>query len=338
MTGEPTVLIIGQLPDPHIDAVVRELKELGASPILFNRIRPEESGLTYWLEGGRADGDIVTEQGRIRLSELNAVWWRVKPFTLAEYGAEPIPVIEGFVEREWRSVLGSLNAFTPQAFWMNPRETDLVAREKPIQLRAAQRVGLAVPPTCISNVPEAVAVFVSEEAQFIYKPVTWYADGPGRFVFTSQVQLDEVRYGADEIQVAPGIFQRRIAKAYEVRATVVRESLFAVKIHSQETAGAELDWRRRQHQVSYSAHVLPDDVGERLLNLQEDLGLIYGAYDLVVTPEGEYVFLEVNPSGQWLWLELQTGAPISRAVAECLMRGAPQLDPSRIGGLADASF
>lgn len=323
MTGNRRgpVLIVGQLPDPHIDAVVRELATLRAKPVLFNRLAPEESRLTYALDGDRADGEIVTAEDRVHCDDLRAVWWRVKPFTLAEYGAEPMPVIAGFVEREWRSTLGSLEAFTPGAMWVNPRPADLVAREKPVQLKMARQVGLTVPATRVSNDPDVVDRFVGTGTDAIYKPVTWYADIPDRFVFTSQVDLDRVRSGADEIRVAPGIFQRRVPKAYELRVTIVGETVFSTRIDSQATPGAELDWRRRQHRLGYAPQVLPDDVSDRLLSLHRALGLVFGAYDLIVTPEGEHVFLEVNPSGQWLWLELRTGAPISRALASHLAHG-----------------
>ncbi len=317
----PTILIVGQLPDPHIDAVVQKLECLGAAPVLFNRICPEESHLTYWLDDGLACGEILTSRGRVRLDQLDAVWWRVKPFSLIEYGAEPMPIIQGFIEREWRSTLGSLSAFTPQAFWINPRAADLLARDKPVQLQAAQQAGFAVPPTCISNDPQAVAGFVGAgPEQYIYKPVTWYADLPDRFIFTSLLDLDQVEHGAEEIRAAPGIFQRRIAKAYEVRATLVGESVFAVRIDSQVLMGAELDWRRKQNHLHYIPHTLPDEICQRLLLVQRSLGLIYGAYDLIVTPENEYIFLEVNPLGQWLWLERLTGLPISQALANTLMQ------------------
>jgi glutathione synthase/RimK-type ligase-like ATP-grasp enzyme len=316
----PRVLIVGQLPDPHIDAVVRELEGLGAEPVLFDRASPEKSRLTYRLEEGQASGEILTARSRVRLSELDAVWWRVKPFTPAQFGAEPTPVIAGFVEREWRSALDSLVVFTPQAFWVNPRAADFAAREKPTQLRVAQEAGLAIPPTRISNDPDVVADFLGRGENCIYKPITWYVDIPDRFIFTSQVELDQVQHGAEEIQVAPGIFQRKVHKAYEVRVTVIGESFFAVKIDSQALTGAELDWRREQHRLCYTPDTLPDDICHRLLAVHRELGLIYGAYDLIVTPEGEHVFLEVNPSGQWLWLELRTGLPISRELAHCLAR------------------
>lgn len=317
------VLIVGQLPDPHIEAVARELARLGVAPVLFDRVRPAESLVTYRLDDGSAGGELVTASGRVRLEDVGAVWWRVKPFSLAEYGAEPLSPLERFIAREWRSTLGSLSAFTPEATWVNPRAADVLARDKPVQLAAAQRAGLAIPPTCISNDPAAVAGFVAaHEGEAVYKPVTWYVDLPDRFIFTSQVALDEVAHDAEDLTVAPGIFQRRILKAYEVRATLVGEAIFAARIDSQDAPGAEVDWRRRQRAVRYTPWIVPDEMCQRLLMVHRSLGLVYGAYDLIVTPDDRYVFLEVNPVGQWLWLEHLTNLPISRALAELLLAGA----------------
>jgi hypothetical protein len=51
------------------------------------------------------------------------------------------------------------------------------------------------------------------------------------------------------------------------------------------------------------------------------LGLNYGAFDFVVTPNDEWV-MECNPAGQWLWLEHETGVPIAAALADLLTEGA----------------
>ena len=54
------------------------------------------------------------------------------------------------------------------------------------------------------------------------------------------------------------------------------------------------------------------------------LGLLYGAIDLVETPDGRHVFLELNPSGEFFWLEQQPGLPISAALADILLGLAPR--------------
>ena len=54
----------------------------------------------------------------------------------------------------------------------------------------------------------------------------------------------------------------------------------------------------------------------------ERLGLCYGAIDMILTPDGRYVFIEINPNGQYLWIEQETGLPISAAICDLLMGGS----------------
>jgi glutathione synthase/RimK-type ligase-like ATP-grasp enzyme len=64
---------------------------------------------------------------------------------------------------------------------------------------------------------------------------------------------------------------------------------------------------------------LPPEIQDKCVRLVEQLELSYGAIDMVLTPEGRYVFLEINPNGQYLWIEEQTGMPISAALCDLLM-------------------
>lgn len=120
------------------------------------------------------------------------------------------------------------------------------------------------------------------------------------------------------MRLAPGIFQHRLEKSHEVRATVVGDEIHAVTIYSQSHPEARLDWRRAQQELHYERTTLPEHVADSLRLLTNRLGLVFGAHDLVVTPEGDHVFLEVNSGGQWLWLERHAGVPITAAVAAWL--------------------
>ncbi len=141
---------------------------------------------------------------------------------------------------------------------------------------------------------------------------------PNQIIFTSLVNLEQVKLNTDALKIAPGIFQDRIQKSYEVRATVIGDRIYSVRINSQDYQETELDWRRDQLSLNYFRIELPKKIKKLILAMNQRLGLVFGAYDLVVTPSDEYVFLEVNPLGQWLWLEEKTGVPISRTLAEYL--------------------
>jgi hypothetical protein len=59
-------------------------------------------------------------------------------------------------------------------------------------------------------------------------------------------------------------------------------------------------------------------VEEKLLRLMQRLGLAFGAVDMRRTPDGRHVFLEINPAGQWLFVEDRTGQPITGALCSLM--------------------
>lgn len=287
---------------------------------MLDRFRLQEDCLlTYSIDSSSSTASLTLSDASLDLAEVASVWWRVKPFTIMEVTADSQSLSAKFAEREWRSALDSVEAFTPNARWVNPRASDMRARNKPAQLLAAREIGLTIPPTLVTNDSSRVALLVGGPAhEHIYKTLTWYFEPPDRFIFTSTINEADIQ-DAEAIRVAPGIFQPRLSKSYEIRATVVGDDIFSIKIDSQERDDTRLDWRRNQHDLSYSRIDIPTDVSERLLRLTRHFNLAYAAHDLIVTPEGECVFLELNAMGQWLWLEDATGAPITEALAQMML-------------------
>jgi glutathione synthase/RimK-type ligase-like ATP-grasp enzyme len=127
---------------------------------------------------------------------------------------------------------------------------------------------------------------------------------------------------AEAIRFGPVIVQEYVAKRVELRVTVVGRAVFAAEIHSQESNHARFDWRRYDlGSTRHEVHRLPAVVADRCVEIVGRLGLRYGAIDLILTPDGRYVFLEVNPTGQWLWIEKATGLPIGDALCDLLLHG-----------------
>ena len=127
----------------------------------------------------------------------------------------------------------------------------------------------------------------------------------------------------EDLRLCPLIVQQYVPKRLELRVTVVGDEVFAAAIHSQASNHTRLDWRRYDDaRTPIAPFELPADVAERCRALVRELGLCYGAIDLVLTPDDRFVFLEINPNGQYLWIELATGLPISAAVADLLLEDA----------------
>jgi glutathione synthase/RimK-type ligase-like ATP-grasp enzyme len=212
--------------------------------------------------------------------------------------------------------------------WINHPINERRAKSKPAQLFKAQQLGFDIPHTLVSNDPEEVRRFVARSPQqVIYKGLSQPRDMEAGKVFYTGLLTQERLAKIDSIKITPGIFQERVDKAYELRVTVIGSRMFCAKIDSQKHPDATLDWRRSLHDVEYEEVGAPKEVEEKLKKFMEAFGLIYGAFDLIVTPEGKYVFLEINPSGQFMWLEYATGMEITAELANLLIKSASTEPP-----------
>jgi predicted ATP-grasp superfamily ATP-dependent carboligase len=146
--------------------------------------------------------------------------------------------------------------------------------------------------------------------------------------YTQVVSKRDVAY-ARSIRLCPVIFQAYVEKRVELRITVVGGQVFAAEIHSQHSNHTRHDWRRYdRYQTPYLPHELPRHLQQLCIQLVERLGLCYGAIDMVLTPDERYVFLEINPNGQYLWIENLTGLAITDAICDLLISGADVRQPS----------
>jgi glutathione synthase/RimK-type ligase-like ATP-grasp enzyme len=144
--------------------------------------------------------------------------------------------------------------------------------------------------------------------------------GEEEVVFTTEMTAEHLA-DLEGLDLCPMTFQEKVRKAVELRVTVVGRQAFAAEIASPEVVGAEIDWRRRGEEAKerWKVHALPALVEERIHGFMDRLGLNYGALDFILTPDGRYVFLEVNPSGEFSWLLVWPGLPIAEALADTLL-------------------
>lgn len=320
------ILIVSNSTDDHVPRVLRVLGEMRRRVIRLDTDRfPEQVSVGFRVRSGTATVTFRSEGREVRGEEISAIWYR-RP----EAPAAPSRVVESkarqFAEAELAASLnGALRALG--CFWLNHPEAIRTAGHKIAQLGAANALGFDVPETCVSSDPDEIRAFYQRcGGRMIAKVV---AQGPPRaarpeeqyVIFTSVVEPEDL--ASDEALAAcPAIYQEYVAKAYELRVTVVGDDVFACEIHSQASLETRIDWRRYDlPNTPHRAATLPSDTLDRCLALTRHFGLSFSAMDLVVTPQGRIVFLELNPNGQWGWIEELTGLPISRAIAERLATG-----------------
>lgn len=256
--------------------------------------------------------------------EVDAVYYRNHdrirpPREIADLGVAEYVARE--TEANFREILESLGCF-----WLTHPLTIRRSQSKRLQLQVAHRVGLAIPGSCWSNNAEAVTHFASEAPSGILaKPVSdveYYVANRPYTVWVSQVPKRLLRTDAQELSLMVGSYQERVDREADIRVTVVDDELFACEIRVPLEHRNTPDWRAVPGNLAYRRFDLPADVSEKLLKLNAQLGVRFGAIDLLLTTSGEFVFLESNINGQWLWIEQLVGLPIAQALASLLLRGA----------------
>lgn len=308
------ILILSRLKDIHDTVVSVALGYLGARCYRFyGHTFPLQTDLSMQVAAGNGSNLTIASGGMLYPSSFDIVWnRRCKPPELPSHLC-PIELNDDdrlFVEREVDQAFeGFLHVLARKSFWANPYEAAKRAQNKMLQLHVAQEIGLRIPETLVSNSPKAIRSFLTgqEKAVSIYKPfytMHWALDGgdiaslPTTAVSAEQLPSDPV------LRMTPGIFQRRLNKAFEVRATFFGRSCVAVKIDTGEQAVDSADYRVSQLTSDVLSQIeLPLQVYDQCCALMRELGLVFGCFDFIVTPGGDYVFLEVNEMGQFLWIE-----------------------------------
>jgi hypothetical protein len=308
------IVVVSHLDDPHAMRVIELLRNDGEDVLLLDLADlPARASLTVDFDDcacGRPKLRLRTAAGEDReLSGARSVWWR-RPQAV-DLGTITDPSLHVFAAGEWHEAVSGLWQLI-DAPWMNPPTRDDTAGRKLLQLQVARELGLAIPRTMATSDPGEAARFLdrSPGARTIFKT----------FSCTHQVWRETRLVGPSErdalesVRLAPVIFQEYVEADVDVRVTIVGGDVFPAAIHSADT-DYPVDFRMSIGQALVEPMTLPDDVVARLLALMARLGIVYGAFDLRRTPRGEYVFLEVNTAGEFLFIEDRTGQPIAEAVA-----------------------
>ncbi len=315
-----SVLIVGATNDRHISYLQPRLE---AAAVPFFWFDPGQPPSTWTFQIDFKDNQpsfvIRCSDGRVLDSAaVGSVWYR-KPTVPTLQFAEIY--MQQFAEREWTHALDWLWLCLNQALWINRPEQNRQAANRVLQWTLAASLGFTVPTTVVTNDPDVLRNLGKDSSAVIMKVLnqTVVETGRGQMSMYARLLDDKIMTMAEALRVCPNIFQAYVEKRVEWRVTVVGDKVFACRIFSQQSERASVDWRRYDlANTPHEAATLPLKTEDRCRELVKMLGLKFGAIDLIETPSGELVFLEINPNGQWLWIEVLTGLSIAEALVEAL--------------------
>lgn len=305
-----------------VGLVAESLKRRGARPFRLNTDRfPASIKLSARLGNDRA-AHVITDAGaRLSSEEVRAVWARRLWTPRMDEDLD-----ERFREMCVRESAAALEGFLDAlcgARWVNDLRLERAAGNKQRQLRVAAAAGLRIPRTLVTNDPDAAREFFEETEGLmvakLLRPLTTGMDADSDFVYTSRVSAEDL-VAAETLRHSPMVFQELIPKARELRVAWVAGETFTGALDAGGTSRGQTDWRRAApEECHWERSDLPAEVTGGLRALMSELKLVFGAIDLIRTPEGEHVFLEVNPSGEWGMLERDLNLPIADAIAGALL-------------------
>lgn len=311
------VLLFTNKEDITTDFIVQELKR---QKIEFYRFNTEELSKSVQIV-------LDFEKERyLLIDKLENKTYNLLDFTDIYYRRPELPLYDeegltegekSFLKMEIYYTLEGVYRLLSKKHWFNHVYAIRSAENKIYQLLLAKEVGLTTPSTLISNHFASVEQFL-EYGKHIIKPVhnaRIKDEKYPKIVYTSEITQAIKK---EEAEFNINYLQTKIEKSSDVRATFVGERCFVVSIDSQELEDTRVDWRKGEHILKHIPIELPQEIHSKCIQLMKRLDLHYGAIDFILDKQGNYVFLEINPNGQWAWIEHLTGLPISKEIVKCL--------------------
>ena len=325
------ILIFSNKDDSHPNNVIRYLNEWKVPVFRLNG----ESLLTdyrfsWHIDESGADFLIRNIKNGLILKgkEVTAVWER-RPVPPSELPVtHPNEEVNKHILEEGHEFLSFLRYYIRDIYSIGSIVEDRPAASKMLQLAIAQSLGMRIPETCFSNTKEDISQLAEKHPWLSLKSLysgNVTINETEELVFYSQkaASQDLLQQPEEAFTQTVSFVQNYVEKAYELRITVINQDVIACKIDSQiqDDDKGKIDWRQGyDHNLKHEIVELPENIRQFCLAFLQRMKLNFGCFDFIVTPEGEYVFLECNPNGQWLWIEMETGYDISKIMAKNLAK------------------
>lgn len=318
------LLIVTSAEDEHVSHAEGLLRTSSLNYLRFNTEDfPQKVDITARQSASVAlEGVIKQGNTELLFEEITHVWFRKpRPPIISE--AVEDEGHRGLALQESESTLNWIYQALRHPLWMNHPDANHQASSKLLQIRTAAELGFNVPRTLVSNDPEEIRRFYDEVGGNLAIKTM------GPHAYASRGRSKDTIYGLYTKRIShnllhqlhfakycPSLLQEYIEKRLEIRVTIVDDEVFACEIHSQDMPETKEDWRhpRFVYSLKHCPHQLPETISQKCKAMLQRFNLLFGAFDLVLTLDDHYVFLEMNANGQWLWIEDLTSLKITEAI------------------------
>lgn len=314
------ILVLTGKEDATADYFCKRLAQSGTDHFRFDTDRDlTEVRLGYDSFGP----SLVVASRKFRPSDFSAVWLR-RPTPLT-------PTLSGDAAEirhatgEWTEALEGFLGHIPKHRWINHPSANAGSSHKLEQLTRAKQFGLTIPRTLLTQSEDEARTFLLEcGAGAIVKPISsgyLERESPDddTQVFTNAV-TDADLPSLGLVSQCPTMFQQAVNKTSDVRATIIDEFAVFVELRAKDGENQRLDIRRNNMvDVRYSVTEPPAAVRAAILAVVRSYGLRFAAVDFAINRSREWVFLEINPNGQWAWLDLIGGVDIAQEFIQQLL-------------------
>lgn len=325
-------LIVTSEADTHADVIIQELQKTQINPIRLNSesfIKTSQYFYEWQSSSTQSKSFLLFKDSLKEAEEVGVIWWR-KPVDYVVFPEVKDDWAIKYCQQETESLMYSLCGLYPKAKWVNHYYKIRLPSHRINQIPVAQKLGIVIPPTLVSNSHEAICSFLKEQGNCIIKPMRYSGflhDGKQYACYTRPIDLDTIEEFKDSIRLAPVFLQKRINKKAEYRVTLIGKNHFVCRIDAQHTQDSDvaLDWRATEpEKLIHLADKLPMEYINKLYQMLDEFGLNFGAFDIIRDDDDTLYFIELNPNGQWYWIEILTGMPMVKAMVELIKKLADQ--------------
>jgi len=274
---------------------------------------------TFKNGGSSFELSVLDSNTNICSEQICGVWYRrpVNPLVnIKDTSKENLKELSLEARLQYETIIRTLT----RPLWVSNPDKLRYAEDRILQLKVAKAIGFEVPDTIISNSPKTVKAFVETFEKVCIKSLhlgTLEIDGSLRIFYTSIIEEGDWEI-VEKSRFFPLMLQQYIHKKHEYRITVVGKEVIPVKVIPEDNQ-AMVDWRiENGNRVIYKLVSLPESVMQMSRSIVTELGVRFASMDVIESSNGDFYFLDLNPNGQWAWLDQTINTNIAAQLSSLL--------------------